>query len=358
MGTITSRKRKDGSVGYTAQILRKKGGAIVLREAKTFDRKREADAWIRFREGELDRPGALDRAVAPSTTLADAIDRYVKEKPELGRTKAQVLKTTRKHALASKDCAAIGSADIVSFATELLNGGRKAQTVGTYISHLAAIFRVARPAWGMNLNEAAMKDAQVALKRLDTIAVSAKRDRRPTLAELDKLLQYFVDRSDRNPLVTPMDKIIVFAIYSTRRQDEITRITWADLDKSHSRVLVRDMKHPGQRKGNDVWVELPPEALRVIESMPADGARIFPYGTDGISAAFTRACKFLEIDDLHFHDLRHEGISRLFEMGRTIPLAASVSGHRSWNSLKRYSHLREAGDKFAAWSWLETVTRE
>jgi hypothetical protein len=41
---------------------------------------------------------------------------------------------------------------------------------------------------------------------------------------------------------------------------------------------------------------------------------------------------------LHFHDLRHEGISRLFEMGRTIPQAASVSGHRSWASLQRYSH--------------------
>jgi len=59
----------------------------------------------------------------------------------------------------------------------------------------------------------------------------------------------------------------------------------------------------------------------------------------------------LGIDDLHFHDLRHEGCSRLFELGWTIPQVASVSGHRSWQSLKRYSHLRQSGDKLACWRW-------
>jgi len=59
----------------------------------------------------------------------------------------------------------------------------------------------------------------------------------------------------------------------------------------------------------------------------------------------------LEIEDLRFHDLRHEGISRLFEMGWTIPQVATVSGHRSWKILKRYSHLRQSGDKYANWKW-------
>src|SRR6185437_3759883 len=110
---------------------------------------------------------------------------------------------------------------------------------------------------------------------------------------------------------------------------------------------------------NDTWVELPPEASAIIESMPKHDARIFPYTTDAISAAFTRACKVLGIntDDmpdeqrLHFHDLRHEGVSRLFEMGRTIPQAAAVSGHRSWSSLQRYAHIRQTGDKYATWKW-------
>lgn len=83
----------------------------------------------------------------------------------------------------------------------------------------------------------------------------------------------------------------------------------------------------------------------------------FPANGDAISAAFTRACKMLGIKDLHFHDLRHEGISRLFEMAQTIPQVASVSGHRSWQSLKRYTHMEEVGDKWANWKWLDVVCR-
>ena len=119
---------------------------------------------------------------------------------------------------------------------------------------------------------------------------------------------------------------------------------------------IRDMKHPGDKIGNNVYCELPPEALAIVTSIPRVKAEIFPYSTDAISAAFTRACKILGIDDLRFHDLRHEGISRLFEMGRTIPQAAAVSGHRSWTSLKRYSHIRQSGDKYDNWRWKAVVT--
>jgi integrase len=101
----------------------------------------------------------------------------------------------------------------------------------------------------------------------------------------------------------------------------------------------------------NVYCELPPEALAIIKSMPRGEPEIFPYSTDAISAAFTRACKILGIEDLRFHDLRHEGISRLFEMGRTIPQVAAVSGHRSWTSLKRYTHIRQSEDKYDHWKW-------
>jgi integrase len=112
------------------------------------------------------------------------------------------------------------------------------------------------------------------------------------------------------------------------------------------------MKHPGDKAGNHTWCDLTPEASAIVESMPRTAPEIFPFTTDAISAAFTRAYQVLGIDDLHFHDLRHEGVSRLFDMGWTIPQVASVSGHRSWSSLKRYSHLRQTGDKYAGWRWL------
>jgi hypothetical protein len=82
MGTIVGRTRKDGSKAFTAQIVIKRGGVIVHREAETFDRKQAANAWIVKREGELKRPDGFERKEDP--TLAVVIDRYIKESRKPG----------------------------------------------------------------------------------------------------------------------------------------------------------------------------------------------------------------------------------------------------------------------------------
>jgi integrase len=124
------------------------------------------------------------------------------------------------------------------------------------------------------------------------------------------------------------------------------------------------MKHPGEKIGNDTWCDLPDPAVDIVKTMPRTDERIFPYSTDAISAAFTRASLLLGINTedmpdkerLHFHDLRHDGVSRLFEMGLNIPHVAAASGHRSWTSLKRYTHLRQTGDKYTKWKWIPFLT--
>jgi integrase len=201
-----------------------------------------------------------------------------------------------------------------------------------------------------------MKDAFVAAKRLGIASKSRERDRRPTLEELDKIMEYFGERLKRRPSSIPMPKVIGFAIFSIRRLEEIARISWKDLDVEGSRVLVRDMKNPEEKIGNNVWSDLPPEPLQIILSMPKGHDEIFPFCGDTVGTNFTRACQFLEIIDLHLHDLRHDGISRLFEIGRNIPQVAAVSGHRSWSSLKRYTRLRQTGDKYAGWKWFSVLT--
>lgn len=352
MGTIIARRRRDGTTGYLAQIVIKRKGKIVHREAQTFDRKQAANAWLSRRETELAQPGALDRREDPKLTTV--IDRYIAEsKRALGRTKQQVLSTIKEHDIAEMRCSEITSTDLISFANAL---PVQPQTVQNYLSHLGAVFTVARPAWGYPLNRQAMDDAMVVAKKLGIRQKGNERDRRPTLDELDRLMEYFGSVLLHRPTSAPMQRIIAFAIFSTRRQDEITRIAWADLDTAAARALVRDMKNPGDKIGNNVLCDLVPEALAIIESMPRAAPQMFPYSADAISAAFTRACKVLGINDLHFHDLRHDGVSRLFEMGRTIPQVAAVSGHRSWASLKRYSHLRQTGDKYAGWKWLLAVS--
>ena len=68
--------------------------------------------------------------------------------------------------------------------------------------------------------------------------------------------------------------------------------------------------------------------------------RIFPAPAQSVSRAFQRATDDTGIADLRFHDLRHDGASRLFEAGWAIEQVALVTGHRDWNMLRRYTKLR------------------
>ena len=131
------------------------------------------------------------------------------------------------------------------------------------------------------------------------------------------------------------------------RQDEICRIRRQDVDAATRTVIVRDRKDPREKSGNhqkipllnvtgiDAW-QLLQEQAKISES----GDRVFPYNGRSVGTAFRSACRELGIDDLHFHDLRHEAASRLFEAGLAIEQVALVTGHRDWKMLKRYTHLR------------------
>ncbi|WP_404976810.1 tyrosine-type recombinase/integrase [Tritonibacter mobilis] len=167
-----------------------------------------------------------------------------------------------------------------------------------------------------------------------------------------------------HPGSAPMHKITLFALFSTRRESEIARAKHTDLAPETSRLFIKDMKHPGKKAGNDVWCDLPTPALQVAQSMKPIKSKvekkrtlIFGASKDVISRRWTEACRMLGIADLVFHDLRHEGISRLFEMGETIPQVTAVSGHRSWASMQRYTHLQTRGDRYEDWEWIERVTK-
>ena len=348
MGHILPRKRKDGSTAYLATIRIKKAGAIIHRESETFDREQTAKAWMKRRETALAQPGALVKVEDP--TLATVITQYNLEKmKQHGKTKTQVLKTISESPLGQRTCSQITSQVLVEWVQSI---DAQPQTRGNYVSHLGSIFTVARPAWGYPLDDQALADARVVMIKLDLISRSKSRNRRPTLAELDQLLTHFEMISRKRSSASPMCHLIAFAIFSMRRQEEICRVQGKDLDREQLELVVRDMKNPGEKLGNDVRTKLTPEALRLIDTQPKTQGAIWPYNAESVSTAFTKACKLLGIDDLHFHDLRHEGISRLFEMGWTIPNVAKVSGHRAWTSLQRYTHLRQTGDKYADWPWL------
>lgn len=359
MGTITTRKRKDGTARYTAQIRITRNGVTVYTESQTFDRKATAQAWIKRRETELAEPGAIEKANRKGVTVKEMIDQYLEEYERirpLGRTKRATLLAISETWLGDVLDSQVTSQVLVEYANRRMQEDRiQPQTVGNDLAHLGAVLAVARPAWGYEVDPQAMPDARRVLRKMGAVSKSRERSRRPTLDELDRILNHFCEVRDRRHQQIDMVRVIAFALFSTRRQEEITRIRWDSMREDDRTVLITDMKNPGQKHGNDVWCHLPAEAWRIMHSMPKVSEFVFPYNARSISASFTRACLFLEIEDLHFHDLRHDGVSRLFELGWDIPRVASVSGHRDWNSMRRYTHLRGKGDPYANWAWLERV---
>lgn len=189
MGTITARKRKNGSSAYLAQIRIKVGGKVVHTESQTFDRQPAASAWLKLRERELAQPGGMDAARSGDPFLADVIDKYIKEsRRNYGKTKKQVLATIKTSPLGKMRCTEIASPELVKFAKSI---GGHPSTAGNYMSHLASVFAIARPAWGYPLDKQAMDDARAVLDRLGVIGRSSRRDKRPSIQELDKLMEYF-----------------------------------------------------------------------------------------------------------------------------------------------------------------------
>ena len=317
MATIRPRKKADGTTSYTAQIRINRDKVTVYQESQTFVRKQAAVAWAKRRETELAVPGAIERANRRGHTIKDMIDRYLMEAEKarpLGKTKRQTLLAIKNSYLGEVVDSDICQQVLIDYALWRMStdgGGIKPQTAGNDLAHLGSVLSLARAAWEYEINPQAMPDARLVLKRLGYNMKSRERDRRPTLEELDKVIEHFFEMLARRPTVIHMPKVVAFAIFSTRRMDEITRIRWEDLDEHRKAVKVRDMKNPGQKIGNDVWCHLPDEAWAVVQSMPRLCAEIFPYNTDSIGTAWSRACKVVGVEDLHFHDLRHEGVSRL-----------------------------------------------
>ena len=66
----------------------------------------------------------------------------------------------------------------------------------------------------------------------------------------------------------------------------------------------------------------------------------FPINANAFRLAWDRLRNRAGLVDFRFHDLRHEALSRFFEMGLSIPEVALISGHKDVKMLMRYTHLR------------------
>lgn len=341
MATFSRYKKKNGSISYTAQIRIKRGGKVIHSESFTAPKLALVKAWAKKRESELAEPGAIER-IAMTVTVGEVLKWYAGFSENAGRTKSDAIAHLQTLDIANLDAIRLTVDDCLEHAAS--RKPAKPATIYQDFIWLRLAMNAYRVAKDAPVASGKVEDAITLLRASKAIAEPEKRDRRPTVAELDSLIAHFDARDGRASI--PMTEIVLFAIFSARREGEICRLRQADRDGD--RILVRDMKHPRQKV--DTWVFLTDEAQAILDRQPK-GEFYFPFKPKSVSTSFTNACQFLGIKGLRFHDLRHEAASWLFEQGLDIPRVAGITGHKSWASLQRYTHMRERGphDKYANW---------
>jgi integrase len=130
--------------------------------------------------------------------------------------------------------------------------------------------------------------------------------------------------------------IITWAIETAMRRGEITAMRWEHVDQRPRVLLIPETKNGTARR-----VPLSKAALAVLDALPRriDGL-VWGVQPNTISQAFEQVCEAAGIEGLTFHDLRHEATSRLFEKGLNPMEVAAITGHKTLQMLKRYTHLR------------------
>jgi integrase len=323
---------------WRAQV-RRKGHKSV---AETFSTKAQATQWARKIEAEMDAKRFKDVRGLANLTLKQLIDRYIEEigaEHPFGKNKMAVLNAwCRNHG----DVAVADITDdyLTKFVRDRRKGGASGVTIGIDLTYLAGVFKTAKGLWKLPISLEPIEAARANMGHLKISTKSTERKRRPTKEEIDQLCDYLDKHSS-----LPMRDIINFAIESAMRIEEITLLRWIDLNEHDRTIIIRNRKHPRQKVGNDQEVPLLGRTFEIVQRQPkpenvTPDSRIFPVLADTVSTIFPRAKKALKIEDLHFHDLRHEGVSRLFEQGYQIQEVALVSGHRDWKMLARYTQIK------------------
>ncbi|MBN6739927.1 site-specific integrase [Acidithiobacillus sp. MC6.1] len=323
MAGFYEQRDRDGTlIGWQAKV-RKKGYPT---QTHVFRSKREAQEWAAIIESEMARGIWKDRSEAESTTLKDCLERYLVEvmpskksaKPEINR-----LRQWMERPIALQFMAAIRGKDVAMSIRDMEAEGKGSNTIRLHLAVLSHLYRVARTEWGMD-------DLVNPVELVRKPRLPQGRDRRLTGDEEERLL------TACNVVNTELAAIMQLAIETGMRQGEIMGITWDNVSITKCQVFLPDTKN-----GTARTVPLSSKALAVLSSLPhrMDG-RVWSYTQDGMRASWAKALKRAGITGLTFHDLRHEATSRLFEKGLNPMQVAAITGHKTLQMLKRYTHLR------------------
>lgn len=293
-------------------------------QSKSFNTRAEAVTWARKIEAELDVGINTQRINANNTVLlSELLERYKNEvtvHKKHSSAEAYRVNFWLRHPLATLPITTIKSSDIAKWREERMKLGRSPNTLRLELAVLSNLFTVAANEWGFE--ELSNPTTKVKLPKLPSGRV-----RRLSANELDLII-----KNSESALIKP---ITILAIETGMRRSEIASIKW-----QHINLVKRTLLLPITKNGEAREVPLSSVAINLLKSLQKGGEdKVFNITAHAITIAFSRACKRASLRNLHFHDLRHEAISRLFEKGLSLAEVATISGHKTWTMLRRYTHL-------------------
>ncbi len=290
---------------------------------KSFSKKSDAVRWVQELEKTL-KNAPRPRVNSNDISLFDLLQRYGLEvSSQLKGSEKELYKLNlyARHPIAQNRLSNLTPLHFEHLRDERLKQVSSG-TVHADFMLLRRVFKTALRKWGYGLASNPIEQVQIP-------SPHKPRKRRLIGDEKERLLT--AASSQRNIYITP---IIEFAIETGMRRSEILNLRWVDVDLHGGFAFLFDTKN-----GEDRRVPLTKAARDVLLRLPKQDERVFPIGANCVRLAWERTRNKADISDLRFHDLRHEAVSRFFEMGMSVPEVALISGHKDVRQLFRYTHL-------------------
>ena len=313
--------RKKGEGQWHVQI-RKRGYPT---QTKTFTSWDAADAWATVVESEMIRGIFVSRTEAEATLVRAVLQRYEEEilPSKRGQASDKSRLKTLHDAFGLYTLASVTSTQVAKFRDQRLKIVGP-QSVIHEINLLNRVLKAATMDWGIAL-PGGLPTAQVRKP-----IKPRGRDRRVSEPEIIKIL----DVTESQELRT----VVTLAVETGMRRNELASLRWENID------LEKQTAHIPKTK-TDVPRTIPLSRAAVaalINFGVKKEDRVFTLQAESMSQAFERACEShrANIAGARFHDLRHEATSRLFEKGLNVMEVATITGHKTLDMLKRYTHLR------------------
>ena len=308
-------------------MVRRRG---VPPRCKSFDRRTDATRWARELEAKADRSGWItDTRLAEKTTVGELLARYRREVSPTKRSayseQARIAAMCRRD-ICHRTLAKLTSADVAAYRDERLIDVAPA-TVVRELNTLSHAIETALRDWGLWL-------PRNPVKMVRRPSVPHGRQRRLEEGEEERLLAS-CDQG-RTPL---LKQLVALAIETGMRRGELLGLRW-----EHVHLAKRIVHLPHTKNGESRDVPLSQRATATLTALSTykqpDAELVFPMSANSVRLAFERLRTRAKMPDFHFHDLRHEAITRLFERGLSIAEVSAISGHKELRMLQRYVHLR------------------